>query len=122
MKVKNYIVENKKLFFDCIEKELCQKGISYVKVDSEIHFQNQIVRLYDIELDKTEIISFLLSRMNLEKKEINAIINKFKYSKNLFIETEEALTTNDKNYQKMNKTTQKQQSNQVNQKIKTYKK
>lgn len=38
MKVKNYIVENCYEFIDKLERELCKKGISYVRIDREIHF------------------------------------------------------------------------------------
>lgn len=52
MIVKNYIVENYREFMNELEKELCQNGISYVRIDNEIHFLDKIIRFIDFDIDR----------------------------------------------------------------------
>lgn len=120
MKIKNYIVEDRELFFEYIEKELCKNGISYVRIDNEIHFQNQIIRLYDIEDDLEKIIRFAIGKLDLEKRETIRLINVLKNQRNILLENPETYYESERKYQRMNKNIQKQQSNRVNQKLKTY--
>ena len=68
MKVKNYIIENCYVFIDELERELCKRGISYVRIDREIHFLNQIIRLYDFELDRDIIYSRLINGISLKNQ------------------------------------------------------
>ena len=70
MKVKNYIVENCYIFIDELERELCKRGISYVRIDREIHFLDQIIRLYGFELDRDIIYSRLINEISLSKQNI----------------------------------------------------
>lgn len=120
MKIKNFIVENKELILEYLERTLCQKGISYARIDNEIHFQNQIIRLYDIENDLEEIIRFVIGKMDMEKREMIRLINVLKNRRNILLENPETYYENERKYQRMNKNIQKQQSHQVNQKIKAY--
>ena len=129
MKVKNYIIENRDLFFECLERELCQNGISYVRIKNEIHFQDQIIRLYDFELDKDSIIVCAFNKMKeqlninnmlIRITEINPFENNLNYYRNFKNNNNDYI--NEKNYQKINKRVQKRQSNQVKQKLKMYKK
>lgn len=49
MKVKNILVEEKEYVMSEIERFLCVDGISYVKVDNEIHCPNLILRFYEFK-------------------------------------------------------------------------
>lgn len=116
MKVRYYIVENCYEFIDALERELCQKGIFYVKIDTEIHFLDQIVRFLDFDLDKNLIFQMLFSKTQLElTEEINIVTSKdFNEPKRFKLGS---IT-----YQQQNKKSLKNQSNMVNQKLKKYKK
>lgn len=146
MKVKNYIVENASLFMDCLERELCQQGISYVKIENEIHFENQIVRLYDFEKDCVEIIKCLIMKELREQEQENKIsldslliIRKeeefyekvteklmksiSRTEKGIILEIpelEKTFTEREQCYPKRNRSTLKQESLEVNQKLKKY--
>lgn len=134
MQVKNYIVENRDLFFDYLEKELCQKGISYVRIENEIHYENKIIRLYDIELDKRMIISIMFNQIYIKQNYENELLikcidsglsnieNNGYYLKDVSEITTDNYLIKQKNYQAFNKKIQKQQANIVNQKLKMYKK
>lgn len=113
MKVKNYIVENCYEFIDELERELCIRGISYVKIDREIHFLNQIIRFYDFELDKDIIYSMMINSININNGNVVCLdLSKYiDYSSNKD-------NVNKVFYQKQNKKTLKYESNTVNQKIK----
>lgn len=100
MKVKNYIVENCYEFIDKLERELCKKGISYVRIDREIHF-----------LDQNIIHDMLLNFKKLESSDLYECIS-LKPKKN---------NTNKTHYQRQNKKTLKYESNMVNKKIKRLK-
>lgn len=142
MQVKNYIVENSFLFMDCLERELCRQGISYVKIDNEIHFQNQIIRLYDFEKDFDEIIKWFIMK-ELQEKEVSLddlliitpeedfykkqaekimnCISKIERRPILEIpESKEFLIERKKCYLKRNHNTLKRESIEVNQKLKRY--
>ncbi len=111
MKVKNYIVENCYEFIDKLERELCKKGISYVRIDREIHFLDQIIRFYDSKLDQNIIHDMLLNFKKLESSDLYECIS-LKPKKN---------NTNKTHYQRQNKKTLKYESNMVNKKIKRLK-
>ena len=121
MKIRNYIVENYQLLMDCLEKELCKNGISYVRIDNEIHFQNQIIRFYDIELDIKEIISWLFTKIEIEDPIERFVLNPMVFNNIELLPEEKRFTNLEKNYQSRNKFIQKQESNMVNQKLKRYK-
>ncbi len=55
MKIIYYITNDVKLVLDLLERELCMREISYVRVDNEIHFLNKIVRILDINTNKKQI-------------------------------------------------------------------
>lgn len=52
MKIKYYITNDVKLIIELLERELCIRQISYVRVDNEIHFLDKIVRIIDINEKK----------------------------------------------------------------------
>lgn len=116
MKVRCYIVENCYEFIDTLERELCREGISYVRIDKELHFLDQIIKFLDFDLDKDLIVQMGLSQMQLElTEEINIVASKdFDELKGFKLES---IT-----YQQQNKKSLKNQSNIVNQKLKKYKK
>ena len=111
MKVKNYIVENCYEFIDKLERELCKKGISYVRIDREIHFLDQIIRFYDFELDQNIIRDMILNFKKLDSSDLYKCTS-LKPKKD---------NTNKAYYQKQNKKTLKYESNMVNKKIKRLK-
>lgn len=129
MRVRNYIIDNRELFIDYLEKELCQNDISYVRIDNEIHFLDQIIRFYDIVFDKNEIITWAFIKIELEKakefeKKIEDIFSipdprEFASPQNLKIN--KSIFSED-NYPVRNKFIQKYESNEVNQKLKRYSK
>lgn len=99
MQIKNYIVDNRELFFDYLEKELCQNGISYVRIDNEIHFQNKIIRLYDIKLDKRSIINFMFSKINIEERRVLNSIKELQCAKRLGYEDIEIIINMQQSYE-----------------------
>lgn len=99
MRIRNYIVENKDLFFDCLEKELCQNGISYVRISNEIHFQDQIIRLYDIELDKRAIINFMFSNISADERRILNSLKELQCAKKLSFEDIEIIINMQQSYE-----------------------
>lgn len=72
MIVTDIYVKNREIFIDMLIRKLIKEGRSYVKIENEIHFDNYILRIYEIELkffseidiDETDKILF-----NLLKKE-----------------------------------------------------
>lgn len=56
MKIKYYITNDVKLIIELLERELCVRQISYVRVDNEIHFLGKIVRIIDINTDKKQTV------------------------------------------------------------------
>ena len=117
MKVKNYIIENCCVFIDELERELCKRGISYVRIDREIHFLNQIIRLYDFELDRDIIYSRLINGISLKNQnilchELSECIDFMPEKNNI----------NKLSYQRQNKKSLKYESRMVSQKIKKYSK
>ena len=117
MKVKNYIIENCYVFIDELERELCKRGISYVRIDREIHFLNQIIRLYDFELDRDIIYSRLINGISLKNQnilchELSECIDFMPEKNNI----------NKLSYQRQNKKSLKYESRMVSQKIKKYSK
>lgn len=146
MQVKNYIVENLSLFMDYLERELCQQGISYVKIDNEIHFQNQIIRLYDFKRNYDEMIKwFIMNKLqepsqekgvsldnlliiipeeDFDKERAEELMN---YITNMKVkpiseisELSEFFIERKKCYPKRNHSTLKRESIEVNQKLKRY--
>lgn len=126
MKIKNYIVDNYQLLMDCLEEELCRNGISYVRIDNEIHFQDQIIRFYDMEIDFNAIVNWCFSKFEIheiEKRE--ARFESLNSSLNLYVPDDccflERFNDNDEHsYYRMNKSKRKLESYQVNQKLKKY--
>ena len=130
MIVKNYIVENYREFIGELEKELCQKGISYVRIDNEIHFLDKIFRFFDFDINRHVI--YIWFSMIEEKKRQNGLIHLEKYlvDSNMiedgynfydqYLHKEQSHYQFNK-YQSRNKKIQKSESNNVNQKLKKYK-
>lgn len=129
MQIKNYIVENYQLLMDCLEKELCQNGISYVRIDNEIHFLDKIIRFYDIDLDYQTICAWFFAK---RQQEYEDRVSPYKLNYNHFKKHELVISsfssTKSKKhpydfncaYQARDKYIQKQESNSVNQKLKRY--
>ena len=124
MKIKNYIVDNIDVIIESIERELCIKGISYVRIENEFHFNDQIIRLYDLELHKKIIFAWLLS------KEFEELDNNLEETINLSMNFSQAYVPplcefdylrEEKTYQPRRKNNYKQESKRVNQLIKNYK-
>ncbi len=120
MKIENYIVENYQLLMDLLEKDLCKMGISYVRIDNEIHFLDKIIRFFDFEIDKREIISWGFSKI-----EVLNIVDRFSLVNFSFNDIDnyvpEKISFNDnKCYQRRNKSSYKNESNKVKQKLKRY--
>ena len=63
MKVKRFLVEEKEFVMGEIESFLCRMGISYVKVENEIHCPNLILRFYEFNEIRPVILD-LLGMMN----------------------------------------------------------
>ena len=68
MKIKNFLVEQINSVMDEIEKILCLEGISYIRVDNEIHCPNVILRFYDIE---NRLVINEIIKKNLNDKQNN---------------------------------------------------
>ena len=130
MKVRYYIVENCYEFIDTLERELCQKGISYVRIDTEIHFLDQIIRFLDFDLDMDLIVKLYFSKLELRStNDITLFTNlnqndylDFIPQNNTYQQYHTEFTHNNHTYQQLNKRMLKNQSNNVNQKLKRYKK
>lgn len=115
MKVKNYIIENCYVFIDELERELCKRGISYVRIDREIHFLNQIIRLYDFELDRDIIYSRLINGISLKNQ--NILCHELSECIDFMPEKNNIKKLS---YQRQNKKSLKYESRMVSQKIKKY--
>ncbi len=139
MKVRYYIVENCYEFIDTLERELCQKGISYVRIDTEIHFLDQIIRFLDFDLDMDLIVKLYYSKLeprltnditlftDLNQNDYLDFIPQNNYldfipQNNTYQQYHTKFTHNNHTYQQLNKRMLKNQSNNVNQKLKRYKK
>ncbi len=130
MIVKNYIVENYREFMDELEKELCQKGISYVRIDNEIHFLDTIIRFIDFDIDRKLIYAWC-SIIEYEKRKNNLPHLAEMLSDDVINEKSCTFYTHDshnessyygfKQYQTRNKKMQKYESQTVKQKLKKYK-
>ena len=111
MKIKNYIVENYQLFMGYLEEDLCKKGISYVRIDNEIHFLDQIIRFYDFELDKKVIIESQIFKPNIKKEELMVYVPERNYIPEIKLERVSRFKDDIKCYQPRTKSVQKQESN-----------
>ena len=111
MRVRNFIIENRNLFMDTLEKELCIYGISYVRIDNEIHFLDQIIRFYDIQEIKIPTL-LEMDMISLIKK--YPIIN-VKYLHHFEIK-------NNTSFQKRNYKIQQQESHKVKKQLKRFSK
>lgn len=127
MKVRNFIIENRNLFMDILEKELCINGISYVRINNEIHFLDQIIRFYDLEIDKHYIVTnafaknikeYEMKTLTLAEIDINSLL-KVKQLEYVPINTYHKI---EKNYPTKNYKIQKQESHKVKQLLKKYSK
>ncbi|MDE5587074.1 MAG: hypothetical protein K2I72_01730 [Bacilli bacterium] len=59
MQIKSLLVEEKEYVMGEIESFLCRLGISYVKVENEIHCPNLILRFYEFNEIKPVILDLL---------------------------------------------------------------
>lgn len=72
-RVKNIYVDNKYLYIDTLERELCELNVQYVAINYyafyELHFLNYIYRIFDITKIKHNE-SFLLNNLDNNKDTI----------------------------------------------------
>lgn len=119
MKIRNYIVENYQILMDSLEEDLCKNGISYVRIDNEIHFLDQIIRFFDFEADKEMIITWGFSKIAFSEIE-----DRFTLANLSFDDARDFVPTyvfdKKKDYQPRNKSMHKRESNLVKQKLKKY--
>lgn len=124
MQIKNYIVDNIDVIIDSLERELCKQGISYVRIENEFHFNNQIIRLYDLVLHRKIIYEWLLSK---EFEELNNNLEETFNLSRSFVEhyvpplCEFDFLKDEKTYKPRRKNNYKQESKRVNQLLKKYK-
>lgn len=71
MKIKRILTEEKEFVMGEIECFLCKQGISYVKVENEIHIPNLILRFFDFE--EYESLYFLGLESMIESFSLNNI-------------------------------------------------
>lgn len=130
MKILNKLVSNKEVFMDELEKELCKMGISYVKVDNEIHFSETILRLYTYEelIDGFRLI--LIEKSEQKRKEHIELMSSIldigrMYDINrhldIYCHVEQDIIKHQEKYQKRTKNDYKKESQIANQKLKRYK-
>lgn len=105
MNVKKYLVENSEYFMNELERELCIQGISYVRIENEFHFNNQIIRFFD----------FNDFRETMIKEKMKEEIDFFKP----LIVGEENYEKRTPYYEPRNKKMNRQESHLVKQKLKT---
>ena len=68
MQIKRLLVEEKEYVMGEIESFLCRMGISYVKVENEIHCPNLILRFYEFNEIRPVIWNLL---MDMSREEIS---------------------------------------------------
>lgn len=120
MIIRNYIVENYQLFIDSIEEELCKNGISYVRIDNEIHFLDRIIRFFDFEIHKEMIITWGFSKIDVLDVSDRFSLVDFSFDDIRNYVPERITFTNNKCYQPRNKFSLKCESNLVKQRLKKY--
>lgn len=129
MKVKYYITNQQVLVLDILERELCKRQISYVRIENEIHFNNQIVRILDIKKDKNIIVNLSLENIVKNSFVSNLLSYEFEktesksFSDNLYkkIDLNNLLYLDEKKYPKMNIKTIRNESKRNKQLLKRYK-
>lgn len=130
MKVLNKLVSDKETYIDCLEKELCKMGISYVKVDNEIHFSETILRLYTYEELIDGFRLMLIEKSEQKRKEHIELMSSIldigrMYDINrhldIYCHVEQDIIKHQKKYQKRTKNDYKKESQIANQKLKRYK-
>lgn len=107
MNVKKYLVENSEYFMNELERQLCIQGISYVRVENEFHFNNQIIRFFDFDDLKTLLPILMKEKLKEESLEFPQIVGKQEYKR---------VTPY---YEARNKKMNRQESHLVKQKLKT---
>ena len=84
MIVRNILVNNSEKLIDLLVRYLIKYGISYVLIDNEIHFDNYIIRFYDIEDYATKLrkIQLTMEDFKVEREEFQPT-NKYREEKNI---------------------------------------
>ena len=128
MNVKKYLVENSEYFMNELERQLCIQGISYVRIENEFHFNNQIIRFFDFndfretmikEKMKEEIDFFKpLTLVSQNNEPIFVTFFVLKFFKPLIV-VEENYEKRTPYYEPRNKKMNRQESHLVKQKLKT---
>lgn len=59
--VRNYVVTDREKFCDSLARTLCQMQVSYLQIDNEFHFNDNIYRFYNFGeiIELTEQVSFV---------------------------------------------------------------
>lgn len=107
MNVKKYLVENSWYFMNELERELCIQGISYVRIENEFHFNNQIIRFFDFDDLKILLPVLMKEELKEESLEFYQIVGKQEYKRVMPY------------YESRNKKMNGQESHLVKQKLKT---
>lgn len=107
MIVKNILVEDIDFIMDILERELCKRGISYVRIENEIHFQGKIIRFLNFKTDYKKIINRSLA--------FHPTPNEYEIPNFVYV-------TEPKQYSKRNHAIHKQESNKVKQILKRFSK
>ena len=81
MNVKKYLVENSEYFMNELERELCIQGISYVRIENEFHFNNQIIRFFDFDDLKILLPVLMKEELKEESLEFYQIVGKQEYER-----------------------------------------
>ena len=122
MIVKNILINNFDIYIDLLVRELINLGINYTLIENEIHFDNYIIRFYEIK-DSKEIVDLMNFRDFIEssgidiKEYIKANIN----LKNSYLKLDTSFkneTLADNKY-KVNKRKIHNQNKLINKKINT---
>ena len=122
MIVKNILINNFDIYIDLLVRELINLGINYTLIENEIHFDNYIIRFYEIK-DSKEIVDLMNFRDFIEsscidiKEYIKANIN----LKNSYLKLDTSFkneTLADNKY-KVNKRKIHDQNKLINKKINT---
>lgn len=113
MIVKNILINNFDIYIDLLVRELINLGINYTLIENEIHFDNYIIRFYEIK----DLMHFIESSVIDIKEYIKANIN----LKNSYLKLDTSFkneTLADNKY-KVNKRKIHNQNKLINKKINT---
>lgn len=120
MIVKKIMINNKEQFIDLLLRELILRGISYVQIDNEIHFDQYIIRFYDSKKDLKEIVEICFKKIEIQ--EPCSFIDYLSNKSNFIEPIEPIFDTKEQTYRKLTKKLIKSQNKQISKLIRTKKK